>query len=327
MTIGLFSSLSSYKPREDSFPEENFCTEILSSILKYSQQKQTPFFARFMYKLGSSITPAEYSEYNIITQKPLRTSTTRIAIPDLLIENAEMMFLIEIKIGAGLNYYPPGEMESDREALNQIKLYQAIETQKKKNIYLLTKNPSSLSFSDCPDFKEKMNWQDVYSIAKEYSFSDDAESFLLDEFKRYLEEKKMTIEKVGYDLKNGLTSVLNLLKQTEAALEGIPYEYNAGSQYLGFLIRLDKNDKKQAAWIGINFDNLELYFEIRNSNASKYIEQKCLKEYKKYWGQFINRFDFENHYFCLDAEKQLNKLKEWINKNYSDLKSYSQSQI
>ena len=83
----LFVDLSKYKASLDVTPEENYSTELLAFILKYSTQQKTDLFAKFMDMLGEKISTVEYGDYEIDTQVSFTTTSNHINISDLLIHN------------------------------------------------------------------------------------------------------------------------------------------------------------------------------------------------------------------------------------------------
>jgi len=79
-------------------------------------------------------------------------------------------------------------------------------------------------------------------------------------------------------------------------------------------------------WIGTYYDGTKLKFEFVDKNAVEVIKSKYKNEFV--WVEdkriYETYFDFEeNHYFCLKAEEQLAKLREWMETNYKKLVDYS----
>jgi hypothetical protein len=136
----------------------------------------------------------------------------------------------------------------------------------------------------------------------------------------------MTIQKVSYELLNGMESLINLLEQLRYVfeLEEIAYKSNAGSWYFGYLLYKDKQKRDFSGWVGLLVDERKLVFQYLDENVVKIIESKYSKDIIKEDGQYMANFDFdENHYFCLKPEDQLRKLKEWVDMNFKKLLTLS----
>jgi hypothetical protein len=323
----LFSILSSYKASEIANPEENYSTESFVYILNFSKRNKTHLFSRFMKILEKEINLRDYERYEINTQNSFYGANNAKCIPDISVEAEEEIFFIEVKVESGLNVYLTENEEGNKEIINQIQRYQGIKSFKKKNIFLLTKYSCNLSYEDCNDFKNNIKWWEIYELLNCYKSDNVIENFLILEFKRYLEEKKMTIQKVSYELLNGMESLINLLEQLRSALEEIPYKNNSASLYLGYLLYLDLQDKQKKAhsgWVGLLLDKGKLVFQYLNKNAIKMIESKYSKDFIKEDGDYAINFDFEeNYYFCLKPEDQLRKLKDWVDMNFKKLLTLS----
>jgi len=323
MKDSLFSILSTYKPLETVNPEENFSTELLVYLLKFSLENRTLLFSNFMNFLGVRVEESEYEKFAIYTQLVFFTEDGKQVFPDITLETEDELIFIEVKLESGLNYYDVENEENRKVAINQIQLYQTIKTLKEKNIYLLTKYFCDLPFEDCSDFRKKLRWQDFYYLIKQYEAEDSVEKYLIEEVKKYMEGKNMSIPKVSYEIMNGMESLKNLVIQMESALEGIDYRRSFGYTWLGYYLHF--NDY-QICWVGTYYDGKKLLCEVTNENAIKTIESREKNEFiwKKDMKKYVTYFDFEeNHYFCLKAEEQLEILKKWLDSVYKKLVEYS----
>jgi len=328
MKKSLFSILATYMSLETITPEENYSTELLVYLLKYSLENGTLLFSQFMKLLDKEITLSEYEQYIVKTQNTLSTEINFLARPDITIETEGEFFFIEVKVESGINFYSKENKQGCKDIINQIQVYQQIKTTREKSLYLLTKHHCDLYFDDCRDFKKKFRWQSIHQLLKNYETEDSVEEFLIKESKKYMEEKNMAIPKVSYELVNGMESLKNLLVQLRTALEGIPYKFGGGSTWVGFLLLLDKKQKSSSGWVGTEFDGSRLQFSYGDKNAVKVIKSKYHNKYVEVGSQYETYFDFEeNHFFCLKPEDQLIKLKKWIDENYKKLKEYSKMKI
>lgn len=323
MKDSLFKILSTYKPLDTVNPEENFSTELLVYLLKYSLENGTLLFSSFMNFLGVRVEESEYEKYAIYTQLVSFTEDGKKAFPDITIDTEDELIFIEVKLESSLNSYDIENEENRTIAINQIQLYQTIKTLKKKNIYLLTKYYCDLSFEDCSDFKLKLRWQDFYYLIKRYIAEDAVEKYLIEEVKKYMEGKNMSIPKVSYEIMNGMVSLKNLIIQLESALEGMPFKRTFGYSWLGYYLLFDSI---QICRVGTDYDGKKLMFEVIDENVINAIESKDKSEVilEKEGKKYVTYFDFEeNHYFCLKAEEQLEILKKWIDTIYKKVVEYS----
>jgi len=322
----LFSILSAYNASEIVTSEENFTTESFVYLLDFSKRNKTPLFSQFMKILGKEINLDNYGRYEINTQKSFFDFNSEKCIPDISIETEEEIFFIEVKIESSLNIYLTKDEEGRKKIIDQVQKYQGIESLKKKNIYLLTKYSCNLSFENYDDYKKNIKWTEIYELLNFYKSNSDIENFLILEFKKYLEEKKMATKKVSYELLNGMESITNLLKQLESALENISYKYNVGKWYIGYYLFSDSQNKA-SGWVGLILDMGKLVFQYLDENAIKMIESKYLKDFIDILGYPAIDFDFDkNYYFCLKPEDQIRKLKDWVDMNYDRLKKLSREE-
>jgi len=323
MKDSLFCILSTYKPLETVNPEENFSTELLVYLLKYSLENSTLLFSSFLNFLCLKVDESEYERFSIYTQLVYFTEDGKQVFPDITLETEDELIFIEVKLESGLNYYDIENEENREEAINQIQLYQTIKTLKEKKIYLLTKYFCDLSFENCLSFKKKLRWQDFYYLIKQYKAEDSVEKYLIEEVKKYMEEKNRSIPKVSYEIMNGMESLKKLINQMESALEGIPYKRSFGYEWMGYYLSF--NDIP-ICWVGTYYDGKKLLVQVNNENAIKAIESGTKDEFiwKKYMKKNVTYFDFEEkYYFCLKAEEQLETLKKWIDSVYKKLVEYS----
>lgn len=323
MNKSIFSILNTYKPTETLTPEENYTTELFVYLLNYSLQNNTALFAFFMKILGENVEIVNYHDYDISTRKVFYTMKSRKAFPDIIIETENKYYFIEAKIESGLNYYSVND-DCSIDMINQIQKYQDIEINrlKKKNIFILTKYRCDISFDDCPDFRKKIKWYDLYNLLEHYQSRDTVEIYLVNETKKYMEDKGMDIPKVSYEIVKGIESLCNLIAQMEIALEGIKYTKSFSYEGLGYYIFYKK---KKMGWVGTLYDGNNLEFEHYNPKVISFIKEN-LQNYElagdnRTYHTFLN-FDHK-HYFCLNAEEQIDLLKKWITDNYEIIIKHS----
>ena len=333
MEHSLFTALSTYKPTDGVNPEENYSTELLAQLLRFSLKKGSYLFTQFADKLlGEFVNVSDYQDIRIDTQELFYTSTNNKALnnkafPDITIRIKDRCLFIEVKVESGLNYYEADNGDYGKEIINQVSKYQGIQV-KPKNIYLLTKYHCEFDPGNCEDFKGKFRWHDVHRLLKEYSPDDPVEEYLVQETITYLEDKGMSIPKVTFEFVRGMEMLNNLFKQIETALEGYKIEKSFGYNWMGYYIYILKKTGERAGvgWVGNAYESDKLLFEHQSSNVSEHIKSNNLTGYEtsnKYKAKTYFNFE-ERKYFCLPPDEQVDALKQWIDENCDLIEKYGQ---
>ena len=137
----------------------------------------------------------------------------------------------------------------------------------------------------------------------------------------------MSIPKVSYELMSGFESLKNLLSQLDIVLEGVPHSNSFGRGWLGY--NLYDGKKNNLGWVGTLYDGTKLSFQypeqtlkaIKEQNSDEFVPHPTDKK------QHYVYFEFEReHYFCLGAEEQLDKINKWVSYNYKRLLEYSKKE-
>ena len=293
MKDNLFSILGVYKPGENRTPEENFTTEILVYLLKYSQSRSKELLTNFMKLLGLAI---DVDEIKISTQKSFKTKRNCIARPDITIYLKDRIVFVEVKLESDLNYY--NNINEEETPWNQIEQYQDIICIQDKEIYLLTKHRHANLFESCKDYKRNILWQDIHDILSKHQSNDAVEVYLISEFLRYMEDKRMIVPKVEKDLLKGIDALLDLASQLLFAIENntILKYTKPNSSWMGYYLKDKEN--RDMGYVGLNFGETRLTYIYSNNHREYFV------------------FD-EHDYFSLSSEEQLKKLSGWIKYNYS----------
>ncbi len=348
MEKNLFSILSVYRPTENSTPLENYSTELLVYLLNYSLANKTHLFSVFiglLYEDAQDVEFEEYAAYSINTQQSfyITDEPTRRAYPDISIETKDKLILIEVKVESSLNYYDSREKGLDENdavvggsyCIDQIELYQKIKCNKKneKDMFLLTKYVETLKDKHCPSFKKSFLWHNVGMKLSEYVQGNgyEVENFLITEVLKYMEDNKMTIPKVTYELASGMESLKSLFQQIEVVLgdANIPYKKTFGQVWLGYYLYKKCGDKKnkEIGWVGTYHSGRKLIFKYYGKAVCAIIEGNgesdlILSKNKSHYDAFF-KFE-ERRYFCMNSKEQIDVLSKWITENYTKLAEYSE---
>ncbi len=327
----LYNRLFKYKPEKELSSSENFITESFVYILDFSLKHSTEFLLHFFQRLGITINKQDYHKIFIDTQRQFETIYNLKAIPDICIQIDSNLFIFEVKYDSGINEYqlPDNPIIT----INQIDKYQGIITNPKLilHIFTIVIHSSNIDFKKSnPDFKDEILWHEIYNSIRIYHSDNHIENYLHNEITKFMEDNKMAIPKVSYELQNGMQALLNLYDQIEIVLEKlkIPYNSSFGYNWTGYYLFRDssKNDKYYG-WIGTYWEVDKLTFIFSDPKAQEKISQeKRENEFERQVDTkiFCKYFIYENeHYFCLSAQEQLDKLSDWIGQNYDLLKLLS----
>ena len=330
----LYNNLFTYKPSKEKSSAENFITEAYVLLLQFSLENKTGFIQHFFNLLKDDVVEDGRSRIKISTQKSFNTSLKRRAIPDITIQTEKEYIFIEVKYGADINTYQVSE--EDQTLIDQVKLYQEIELPAgiSRRLYTLVLRKSEHDFTNgSPDFKKEIFWYDIHRMIKNYKSDNEIESYLLNQFKIFMENNYMSIDKVSYEFKPGMKSLLALINQMETALTELSIQYKSSYSYnwFGYSLFNSSNKEPNFGFLVNYWDPEKIVFEFNNESAQVKIKQQHLDS------EFVsdpenhalnNTFNFENeHYFCLKPEEQLEKLKAWIKRNFDLLVEVSSNEL
>ena len=169
-----------------------------------------------------------------------------------------------------------------------------------KTLVFLTRSLASGQETTLPKTEyHHICWYDVYGelSAIKSDVNDEASTFLIDEFLTFLEEKQMSLERVGWEYINGVPSLIALINLLEVAILEAAPEVNlrnsGGSSWLGF--GLDGE-----YYCGIRFAEPLLVVFENNSGVSADPTYKCDLELEK------------EHFFSFSQAEQLERLVAYI---------------
>jgi len=258
MLESLFSNIYKYRQSKMKSALENYCTEIFVYIFRQLLYLESDISCELLKIFGyKNIEKKDLKHFEIITQESHISNykgVNKRVIPDIIIKFNDIINIIEVKIGSGLNYY-----EIDDKFIDQIELYKNININGKKinDVYLLSKN---VIFCDSIENMNKILWSQIYSLL---STSDNE---VINNFNLLLEEYGMK----SYILKNGaentidsIAAIMNLIEKSWEANKKYPLKevISRHGDWIGFWVK-----NKDTAWIGQLIEKKEyIVFEIFDS--------------------------------------------------------------
>lgn len=193
---------------------ENYLTEAFVFLINSLLVRERPLALEFLTYLCT-----ENNEFSFDTDENISVTTQEIieqGILDIKISSFGKQIYVEVK-----DYSPV--------SIGQLKRYRKhLESSSApiKRLILLTRFPVDLTeHQGIPD--KHICWFEVYNwlVSAEDKVKDSVSTYLIKSFKSFLEVKRMSIEKVGWEYINGVTAFNNLINMIEAAVKniGIPF--------------------------------------------------------------------------------------------------------
>ena len=191
-----------------------------------------------------------------------------------------------------------------------------------KRLILLTRFP--VDFSEHKGIPDKhIRWFEVYNWLNNVKVKsqDPVSLYLIDEFMSFLEVKRMSIEKVGWEYINGVPAFNNLINMIEAAIKDakIPF-YQTNKKASTWASKAFWLENKKF-WCGIYYNAPSVVvfkafnkedLDIKRVEKPSYPVKKALKSI---W--FSLQLE-DIHFFSLNKDKQLEEITNFVKQAYSD---------
>ena len=302
----IFSVLGKY----NSATDENYLTESFVFLINSLLERERPLGLGILNQLCVQNNEFCFNSDEIISV--LTQDVTEQGKPDIRISSPEKLIYIEVKYEADLGNR---QIERYKEALTS-------SSASIKHVNLLTCYPTEFQNVEQKPYKH-IRWTKVYDwlLDIKSQSNDSIIIFLLEHFLSFIEEKGMTIQKVGSEYLAGMNALNSLMNMIESGIEarGIRffkgYPRSAGWDFKGFWM-----DGKRY-WCGIHFNNpLVLTFEM--TDKEKYNEEigKTTK-YKLNVGKERLWFRLplgEHNFFSLNKDEQCELINDFINIAYTE---------
>jgi hypothetical protein len=309
-TKDIFTALAKYNSARD----ENYLTEafvfVLNSLLSYNRELDRACACEFLTKLCARDNEFGFGQTDIILVST--QDVTDEGTPDIKVFTPDKFIYIEVKHDSPLG---------DRQISRYKKALEHSLAPIKK-VVLLTRFPIDFKDGEEKPYKH-VRWYEVYNWISmiRAQVKDPANVYLIDSFLCFLEEKQMSIQKVGWEYINGVPALLNLINMIEVAIEsaGIPlyreYPRATALDWRGFYL------KSNEIWCGIYYSDplnicLQLVdkkkFDIHRVAKSTYDVEE---DKKSIW--FSLGLE-DCHFFSLNKDEQLEVIMKFVKISYEE---------
>jgi len=307
----LFLSLHKWAHRQD----ENFTTDAFAHLLRRLISKEPSLAHAVLRKLTGDrfkLAEADCHQLKVILQR--REDGNQ---PDIRINSGDIRIIIEVKVGAQLDW-------------EQIQRY-LIELKDS----VCTRPCLGVLTRDCVLQKDRMDavhsyarWQDVHEKLANKAIRDPITEYLTLQFLEFLTERRMTMEKVRSELKDGVTSLENLIVMLEEAVKKSgdnpkPEYWKEGCTGVWF------GPRKQCCsngsyWCGISHRNAGcLVFQVygqRKSDSKLPDRWEWVAEGKQQEDVLRYKLPLTTGFFQGDAKDQWDKIDEFVSHRLKELR-------
>lgn len=278
---------------------EDFLTNSFVYLLNYLLENERSLaigLLNFICGGDSEFTFKEEEKVVITTQKVTSEGT-----PDIEIKSNDKYIFVEVKHDSGLGR---DQIERYKKALRN-------ERAANKKIILLTRFTVDLQEANQEGVPDRhIRWYQIHKYLENIEVKDRIGKFLNDEFIKFLEEKQMAIQKVGWEYGNGIRALNNLVEMIGVAVEelGIKKWKTAGWEWKGYYVE----DNSQ--FVGIDYNEPDaVYYEL--GDPLKYAIPESDLAFPFYVEN--NNINFElsfekTHFFALEKNEQLEIIKKFI---------------
>jgi len=291
--------------RYGSASEENYLTEAFVFLIKHLLDRDRLVGIQLLTKLC-----VDNDEFIFDASEPISIVTqvgAEQGRPDIELSTLDKLLYIEVKHDSGLGYR---QLERYKTALDE----SGAEITK---LILLTRFSIDLADDEAKLCKH-VKWFEVYNWFTEAKPEDSVSQYLVRSFLDFLEEKKTSLQKVGWEYIEGVPAFVNLINMIEVAIRNMPlsiYAKSAGWEWKGFWL----NNKD--CFCGIYYSDplsvvFELQFEAKPSEAI--LATSGYRYGKTPGGKIYFALDLEaTHFFALNKDEQLETISTFLKKVYA----------
>jgi hypothetical protein len=286
--MNIFKDLSKYGSSE----EENYLTESFVYLLRLLFAEQP----RVGFDLLNKLLNFPILEHIQTPALPIFATQEMVegGIPDIAITlNSDLLAYIEIKHDAPLG---SGQLEYYKGLLEKSGTPHQV-------LVLLTRSKQSSNETTLPaDQYTHICWYEVHAWLQDLLGLDSVVDHFIEDFLVFLEEKKMSLQRVGWEYEKGVSSLLDLTTMLEAALTEVFTDSlvakAAGWYWRGFKL-------KSIYYVGVRFSepNVIAFDDSYSSNPT-----------------FKRELDLEEkHFFSLKSGEQFECILAFLRDTANDL--------
>ncbi len=171
-------------------------------------------------------------------------------------------------------------------------------------LVLLTRSKQSSIETNLP--KDDFNhvcWYEVHGWLRKCLGIDSVSDYFIQDFLEFLEEKKMSLQRISWEFDNGITSLVDLTSMMEAAVaevfNGMKMKRTAGWSWRGFYLN-------EAYFFGVRYDDpTTVVFENNLGTDPDYKKDLVFQD---------------EHFFSLDAGGQFECMTSFLNQCKEEIK-------
>ncbi|MFC1979447.1 hypothetical protein ACFLVS_01025 [Chloroflexota bacterium] len=300
----IFSALAKYSLPQD----ENYLTEafvfLINSLLISEKSIGTQLLNSLCAESDEAVFDTE-DEISVSTQY-----VTDLGTPDIKVSAQDKLVYVEVK-----DYSPV--------KARQLKHYrEVLETSdcESQRLILLTRYAVDyIDHKGIPD--RQVCWFEVYNWLTCLETQDSVSAYLINSFKSFLEDRRMSIERVSWEYINGVPSFNNLINMIEAAIKNVGITFHkkkpraAAWDSKGFWL----NNKKYYCGIYYNAPLTVVFKAFHKKDLNMDNVQIPSYPTKEAFASIWFMLQLEDiHFFALDKDIQLEKITKFIGTAYNE---------
>ncbi len=300
----IFSALAKYSLPQD----ENYLTEafvfLINSLLASEKTVGLQILNTLCAEKGAFTVDDDIS---VSTQY-----ATDLGTPDIKISSRDKLVYVEVK-----DYSPV--------KATQLKHYrEVLESSNRGTQKLILLTRYAVNYEDHKGIPDRqVCWFEVYNWLKSLEPQHAVSAYLINSFNSFLEDKRMSIEKVAWEYINGVPAFNNLINMIEAAIKGVGIPFH-------------KNYPRAAAWDSKGFwlENKKyycgVYYNAPLTLIFKTLNKKDLDigkvaspsyPIKEAFASIWFMLQLEDvHFFSLDKDRQMEEITKFISTAHNEAK-------
>lgn len=291
MEPNIFSALARYS----GHAEENYLTESVVFVARLLLERDPPRGLDF-----ANLLSCQRKQPWFTSAPSVQISTqvsTAVGTPDIELRQNGVLVYVEVKHDSPLGI---DQLERYKEQLDQ-------STACRKRLVLLSRSRySDPGTSLDPSAYHRLYWHNIYNWLATAVTDDGVIRYFCDSLMGFLEEKNMSMKKVGWEYINGIPAMLDLSQMMEAALVvALPdasRQRTGGWFWRGYYVSGD-------LFFGFRFDQpLKLVLENNKGNNPKTLE--CALDLER------------EHFFSLPSNEQLDCLVAFLHESTSGIPDF-----